>query len=226
MGQQTAHLKTAIRGHAGLVCPGALHSAPPPIAAAHGEARLGARTSRKHVSSGGQVQARVVSHGREVVTSVENAQGRPPSSVAAMEMLIHMYVYDLNQLGLADADGDGRDTLADCAPDEPGAFAAPGEASGLALDSDRSTLSFSSAAPAAGSTTEHQVPRGLVAELPVGGASDFCVATGSLSSSVSDTDVPPVDAAYWYLVRVRNACGAGGYGSTSAGSPRLGVACP
>ena len=62
-----------------------------------------------------------------------------------------MYIYDLNQLGPADADGDGRDNLADCKPDDPGVFAAPGEVSGLVLDGDRSTLSWDSAAPLAGS---------------------------------------------------------------------------
>jgi photosystem II stability/assembly factor-like uncharacterized protein len=137
-----------------------------------------------------------------------------------------MYVYELSQLGPADADGDGRDNLADCNPDDPTVFASPGEVSGVAFDADRITLSWSSAAPTAGSATEHQVLRGLVAELPVGGASDSCVAAGTLASSIGDADVPPADAAFWYLVRARNACGTGTYGATSGGSPRLGTACP
>jgi hypothetical protein len=137
-----------------------------------------------------------------------------------------IYLYDLNQLGPADADGDGRDNLADCRPDDPTLFAAPGEISGLALGSDRITLSWGSSAPTSGSATEHQVLRGLVAALPVGGASDACIVAGTIASSATDPVVPPAGAAFWYLVRARNACGTGTWGSTSGGSPRIGMACP
>jgi len=137
-----------------------------------------------------------------------------------------MYVYDLNQLGPADADGDGRDNLADCRPEDPTVFASPGEVSNTMFGADRLTLSWSSAAPTAGSATQHQVLRGLVAELPVGGASDSCIVAGTLASSVTDSDVPPAGAAFWYLVRAENACGIGTYGATSGGSPRVGAACP
>ena len=137
-----------------------------------------------------------------------------------------LYVYELSQLGPADADGDGRDNLSDCRPDDPTVFAAPGEVTGLVFGSDRVTLSWDSAAPTAGSSTEHQVLRGLVAELPVGGASDSCIVPGTLAASAVDTDVPPAGAGYWYLVRARNACGTGTYGATSDGSPRLDSSCP
>src|SRR5262245_11754744 len=137
-----------------------------------------------------------------------------------------IYVYDLNQLGPADADGDGRDNLADCRPDDPTLFAAPGEISGLALGSDRITLSWGSAAPTSGSATEHQVLRGLVTALPVGGASDACIVAGTIASSATDPAAPPAGAGFWYLVRARNACGTGTWGSTSGGSPRIGIACP
>jgi photosystem II stability/assembly factor-like uncharacterized protein len=137
-----------------------------------------------------------------------------------------IYVYDLNQLGPADADGDGRENLADCRPDDSTVFAAPGEVSGLAFDSDPMTLSWSSAQPSAGTATEHQVLRGLVSGLPVGGGSESCIAAGTLASSLADPTVPPAGAGFWYLVRARNVCGTGTYGSTSEGAPRLGTACP
>jgi photosystem II stability/assembly factor-like uncharacterized protein len=137
-----------------------------------------------------------------------------------------IYVYELNQLGPADADGDGRDNLADCRPDDPTVFASPGEISGLVFGADHVTLSWDSAAPTAGSATQHQVLRGLVTELPVGGASDACLVAGTLASSFVDDAAPPADAAFWYLVRARNICGTGSYGVTSGGSPRLGTACP
>ncbi len=137
-----------------------------------------------------------------------------------------IYVYDLSQLGPADADGDGRDNLSDCRPDDPTVFATPEEVSGLAFGADHITLSWDSAAPTSGSGTVHQVLRGLVGELPVGGASDSCVAPGTPASSLADASVPPDGEAFWYLVRAENACGAGTYGSTSAGDPRAGTGCP
>jgi hypothetical protein len=70
------------------------------------------------------------------------------------------------------------------------------------------------------------VLRGLVAELPVGGASDSCIVVGTPAASVTDADLPPGGAAFWYLVRAKNACGTGSYGSTSGGAPRIGTACP
>ena len=74
--------------------------------------------------------------------------------------------------------------------------------------------------------SEHQVLRGLVANLPVGGASDTCIDAGTLASSVEDADVPAADDAFWYLVRATNVCGTGSYGLASGGSPRLAGACP
>jgi len=137
-----------------------------------------------------------------------------------------MYVYELGQLGPADADGDGRDNLADCRPDDPDVFAVPGEVSGLALGADRTTLTWSSAAPGAGAATVHQVLRGPVAGLPVGGASEACIAAGTPAASVADAELPAAGAGFWYLVRAKNACGTGSYGAGSGGSPRTSTACP
>ncbi|MBI3447514.1 MAG: glycosyl hydrolase [Acidobacteria bacterium] len=137
-----------------------------------------------------------------------------------------MYRFDLTQLGPADADGDGSNNLTDCRPSDPGVFAAPGEVTGLAFAADRITLGWNSAAPAAGSATVHQVLRGGVTGLPVGGAGESCLSTGTVATSLADSAVPPGGMAFWYLVRAENACGAGGYGLTSAGSPRASGACP
>lgn len=137
-----------------------------------------------------------------------------------------MYVYDLSQLGPADADGDGADNLTDCAPDDPGAFAPPSGVGGVLFDGDRITLAWESAAAAAGPGTEHQVLRGLVAELPVGsGASETCIVPGTPAATATDTDQPAAGEAFWYLVRARNVCDIGTYGVTSAAAPRPGLAC-
>ena len=130
-----------------------------------------------------------------------------------------MYVYDLDQLGPADADGDGRDNLADCLPDDPAAFAIPGAVTGLAWASDRQTLSWDSAIPQAGSGTAHQVLR-------IGGSSEVCLEAGTAGTSVVDVEVPAVGLVAGYLVRARNACGTGGYGTWSDGTPRTSSACP
>lgn len=138
-----------------------------------------------------------------------------------------MYLYDLNQLGPADADGDGVGNVLDCNADDPGAFAPPGEVSGLLVEADRVALSWDSAAPAAGAATTHQVLRGLIGELPVGGgASESCLSAGTTSASLSDPGIPAAGAGFWYVVRAVNSCGSGGYGRTSAGQNRVSPTCP
>jgi hypothetical protein len=138
-----------------------------------------------------------------------------------------MYHYDLNQLGPADADGDGADNLHDCDPNDAGVFAAPGEVSGLAVAADRVTLSWSSAAPAAGTATTHQVLRGSIAALPVsGGATETCLSAGTTTATLVDPAMPSPGAGLWYLVRAVNACGTGGYGTTSGGQNRSSAVCP
>jgi len=130
-----------------------------------------------------------------------------------------MYVYDLDQLGPADADGDGRDNLADCRPDDPTLIAPPGEVAGLLFAADRTTLMWDSAQPSAGSATVHQVLRG--AQLPVGSGAEACLSPGTPASSVADAELPSAGAGFWYLVRARNACGVGSYGAA-----RTSGACP
>jgi len=138
-----------------------------------------------------------------------------------------MYRYDLDQLGPADGDGDGVDNLSDCNPTDSGAFAPPGEVGGLVFSADRVTMSWSSAAPAAGSGTTHQVLRGPVPGLPVGGnPAESCLSQGILTTSLADPGIPPPGAGFWYLVRAVNSCGQGGYGTTSAGINRVSGACP
>jgi hypothetical protein len=137
-----------------------------------------------------------------------------------------MYLYELGQLGPADADGDGSDNLADCRPEDPSVFSAPGEVAGLSFGADRVTLSWSPAQPSAGSSTLHQVLRGSVADLPVGAPSEACLVSGTAGASVSDPVLPADGTAFWYLVRAINACGTGTYGAAGNGTPRAGTACP
>ncbi len=126
-----------------------------------------------------------------------------------------------------DRDGDGAPNGADCAPDDAGARAIPGEVAGLRIGGDKVTISWDSAAPAAGPGTIHDVARGLVAQLPVGsGSAETCLARGIAASVASDSATPAPGSGHWYLVRGRNVCGAGTYGLGEGGAPRATATCP
>ena len=126
-----------------------------------------------------------------------------------------------------DTDADGACDANDCAPANAAAFALPSEVVNLLLSPDRTTLTWTSAAPTAGSGTVHDVPRGLLSQLPVGGKpGEACLASGIAAATASDTATPAPGQGFWYLVRGRNACAAGTYGTTTAGTPRNVTACP
>jgi len=137
-----------------------------------------------------------------------------------------LWSFELNQLPTPDRDLDGVDNLADCDPQDGGAFAVPTEVDGVGW-SDNVTIGWNSAAPQAGSGTVHDVLRGEVAELPVGsGAGETCLASGVSGASAVDAETGAPGAARWYLVKARNACGDGGYGVASDATPRSSAVCP
>ena len=100
----------------------------------------------------------------------------------------------------------------------------PSEVADLGF-TDATTLVWTSAG-SAGPGTVHDVPRGLVSQLPVGsGAAEVCIASGP-AATATDTATPGAGEAFWYLVRGRNACGTGSYGTDSLGGPRVTGVCP
>ncbi len=106
----------------------------------------------------------------------------------------------------------------------------PAEIANVTFGADHSTIVWSSAS-GAGPGTVHDVLRGLVSELPVGsGAGESCLAPGIAEATASDPAIPPVMNSYWYLVRGRNACGAGSYGfrqvGGAPGAERTSTSCP
>jgi hypothetical protein len=136
------------------------------------------------------------------------------------------YLLSISRLCTADLDGDGVDNGSDCAPSDPSAFAVPGEVAHLTFI-DATTLHWDSAAPAAGVGTVHQVLRGVLSQLPVGsGVSETCVATGEAGTGYGDATLPAPGTGFWYLVRGKNSCGLGTYGTRSNGTPRTSAACP
>jgi hypothetical protein len=127
---------------------------------------------------------------------------------------------------LADLDGDGVRNMDDCAPSDPTAWSVPAEVAGVAFASDAQTVLWASLAAQAGPSTIYDALRGLIAELPVGGASETCLASGTTATQATDASTPAPGAGFYYLVRGRNVCGVGHYGTTSSGAPRTSSACP
>ncbi len=111
----------------------------------------------------------------------------------------------------SDVDGDGAGDACDCAPGDPGAFAVPAEVTGVRFAADAVTLSWDSAAPGAGPDTVHDLFRGPARDLPATDAAE-CLARGLAGTSFEDAARPAAGESFWYLVRGRNACGAGTLG--------------
>ncbi len=132
---------------------------------------------------------------------------------------------DNSALG-GNADGDARGDDCDCAPLDPSAFTPPGEVPRVLMLPDESSVDWASQAARSGTGTTHDVLRGMLSGLPVGGAGEACVASEAPSPPASDPDLPPSGAGYWYVVRARNACGIGPYGFLSGGVERVSGACP
>jgi len=125
-----------------------------------------------------------------------------------------------------DSDSDGAGDVCDCAPSDPGAFAVPAEVSGVRLLADRITLIWQSAVPGAGTGSVHDVLRGAIDDQPVGGGSEACLASGIPGTTTTDPQLPAAGKGFRYLVRGRNSCGTGSYGSATDGTPRSSAACP
>jgi hypothetical protein len=125
----------------------------------------------------------------------------------------------------ADADGDGRGDLCDCAPADPGAFAVPSEVEGLQFVAP-GTLQWTAGRLTAGMGTTYQVYRESESGRPVGtGPGSVCLAQGLVDETASDDVFPPPGEAFRYLVRANNSCG-GPWGESSDGTPHSVSACP
>jgi N-acetylneuraminic acid mutarotase len=130
-------------------------------------------------------------------------------------------------VGNPDGDADGVADACDCAPADGAAFDTPGEVVRFLVGADRTTLTWYSAAGTSGTGTVHDVLRGTLQELPVGtGVGESCVASGVAEARAEDPELPPTAQGFWYLVRGRNACGAGTYGFESGGDERMSATCP
>jgi hypothetical protein len=157
----------------------------------------------------------------EVAAFVDAAQLRPigpavryPVAGGALDLptrLLAGGVVFLDVRG-SDPDGDGVFDPEDCAPNDPQTYRAPAEIPDLGW-TDRQTFTWTSAIPAAGPSTVHDVARDAT-----------CLASGIASATWTDGSAPAPGTLFRYLVRGRNSCGAG-WGTASDGTDRTG-GCP
>jgi hypothetical protein len=115
------------------------------------------------------------------------------------------------------------DNLTDCRPTDSTAWDSPADVGDLTLYQDAglgTTLMDWSAPPSAGaSVLRYDLLR---SEQAADFTSAVCLTSFETASVASDNDEP--SGAYYYLVRIRNAC-ANNLGAASTGETREGVAC-
>jgi hypothetical protein len=134
----------------------------------------------------------------------------------------------LCDFGDPDDDNDGTSDWIDCQPLDATLRSAPAEiqSAGFGSPGNKNRLTWTSPQAQGGSATVSDLVRGVATGLPVGSGSETCVAAGVLVTQFDDATSPASGQVLWYLVRGRNACGTGAYGTTSAGAERTSSACP
>ena len=183
-----------------------------------------------HLSDDGGVTWSIMNGGMPYVVVMDLVRHDPTRTLYAGTHGRSIYSYSLDQLPPADGDGDGVDNNHDCALADPGAFAPPGEAGPLAVGMGPATaahLSWPGFAASAGPGTIYDVAVGDLATLASAGtAAAVALACGLPVTTATDAAVPGSGAGVYYLVRARNTCAAGTWGTDSMGLERTVPACP
>ena len=148
-----------------------------------------------------------------------------PRLPGGVGVLIHVEPTQVVMEIAPDSDGDGVADAGDCAPADTGVRSAPTESGHLVFASDKQTLSWDYQGTA-GWDTVYDAVSGLVAQLPVGGMGEICVLSGAGSPHLVDATTPEPGSCFYYVVRARNVCGVGTYGTATGGAPRTTAACP
>lgn len=111
-----------------------------------------------------------------------------------------------------DADNDGVTNASDCSWLDAGAIDIPSEVP--ALEYGDAGMEWPSLAPQAGSGTAYDLVRGDLAARAAA-----CWRPGVAATSIDDLEAPAPESGFFYLVRARNSCGPGTYGTTGATLP-------
>ncbi len=120
---------------------------------------------------------------------------------------------------LAMTDADPAPDACDCAPADASAFAAPGAIADLRVTGS-GMLQWADQGAETGSGTRYDVLRGDLAALRTDGgiSGAACLAHDLATAGATDPTAPDPGAAFYYLVRSRNACGGAGWGGSGVNS--------
>ena len=123
-----------------------------------------------------------------------------------------------------DMDGDGFANGGDCAPVDPLNRPPQTEVTGLELSGGESALLQWAPHGQAGA---YDVLTGNSGGLAGAGGvgSETCIGSSLSATQTTDARMPGPDSSFYYLIRPRNACGAGPLGVNSTGQPRSSNAC-
>lgn len=183
-----------------------------------------------HLSDDGGASWSLMNGGMPYVVVTDLVLHGPSRALYAGTHGRSIYAYDLRQLPPADGDGDGVDNNHDCALADPGAFAPPGEVDPLTVahgPGSGAVLSWPGLSASAGPGTIYDVAAGDLAGLAGGGTmASFSLICGASTTTTMDPALPAPGSGFYYMVRARNACGAGAWGADSGGLARISPACP
>jgi hypothetical protein len=116
-----------------------------------------------------------------------------------------------------DLDGriDARCGGSDCQDDNPTVWSAPFEVGGLTVGETTPTpLTWQGQAEACGPETRYDLVSGVISSgTGPGFGSAACLASSTATSHDDAQPAPPAGSAHWYLVRARNSCGVGTFGT-------------
>jgi len=128
-----------------------------------------------------------------------------------------------------DFDFDDVAAVCDCDPHDGAVWMLPGEVPQLVLNRDAedagaTTLTWTAPPDPGGTQVAYDTLR---SSTPADFTAADCIESGDGSDTTASDPVTPASGNLaCYLVRARNACGAGSPGETSAGIPRTAVDCP
>lgn len=132
-----------------------------------------------------------------------------------------------------DADGDGYAAAGgvgcgtvDCSDAAAGVWAIPSEVLALQLESKTSLTWIAPLAPGSFATLVRYDTLRSSSPSDFNGLGQCLESNDGPNTTATDSATPAPGAAFYYLVRARNACAAGTLGQRSNGSERSGLTCP